>query len=167
MRVLVVGINPMESRWGKNHTLNRLARWMPISHYSFVNCIPDVVGPVYKPQQADPAWVDKALEPGYDRVVCLGPLPSRVLTRMGVRHFVLPHPSGRNRLLNDPEFERRMVQLLGVYILKGSLPVRDEMDKSVIGTVQGGLDYRLHPRQHRPADRRREHRLSQRLREAA
>lgn len=37
-------------------------------------------------------------------VVALGNKASDRLTKMGIEHFKLPHPSGRNRKLNDPKF---------------------------------------------------------------
>lgn len=38
---------------------------------------------------------------GYERVVALGNTASNALERLGVPHFRLPHPSPRNRVLND------------------------------------------------------------------
>lgn len=40
---------------------------------------------------------------GY-RVVALGNKASERLTKMNIEHFKLPHPSGRNRKLNDKKF---------------------------------------------------------------
>jgi len=40
---------------------------------------------------------------GY-KVVALGNNASKRLTKLGVPHFKLPHPSPRNRQLNDPNF---------------------------------------------------------------
>lgn len=36
-------------------------------------------------------------------IVALGNIASIRMTRLGVPHFKLPHPSGRNRMLNDKE----------------------------------------------------------------
>ncbi len=170
MRTIVVGINTMDNRQsGKNSTLSRLARWMGyagVERYSFVNAIPDVVGPVYAARQVRMNWLADCGVTGYDRVVSLGPLPSRPLSELKVRHFVLPHPSGRNRLLNDPVFEEEMIYLLHEYVLSGTLPVRDDKT-SVIGTVQGDPHFRLLTRNDRPAHRWREHRLRASLRNSA
>lgn len=37
-------------------------------------------------------------------VVALGEVASRALTKSGIKHFKLPHPSGNNRLINNKEF---------------------------------------------------------------
>lgn len=39
----------------------------------------------------------------YDRVLALGNFPSSVLTKLGVKHFKLPHPSPLNRMINSPD----------------------------------------------------------------
>lgn len=37
-------------------------------------------------------------------VIALGEEASRALTKSNIKHFKLPHPSGRNRILNDKSF---------------------------------------------------------------
>lgn len=39
-----------------------------------------------------------------DAVVALGDVASKALEKEGTPHFKLPHPSGRNRQINDKEF---------------------------------------------------------------
>lgn len=39
-----------------------------------------------------------------DTVVALGNVASQRLTKAGIPHFKLPHPSGRNRKLNNKKF---------------------------------------------------------------
>lgn len=39
-----------------------------------------------------------------DRIVALGKTAASALTMLGVEYYEMPHPSGRNRLLNDPEY---------------------------------------------------------------
>lgn len=51
------------------------------------------------------------------RIVSLGKIAARALTEAGVRNFLaLPHPSGLNRKLNDPELVRNTKQSLAKYI---------------------------------------------------
>lgn len=42
-----------------------------------------------------------ALNPSIDRVVALGNTASDALDEIGIKHFKLPHPSPRNRFLNN------------------------------------------------------------------
>lgn len=51
-----------------------------------------------------------------DCVIALGNVPSETLTRLGIEHMKMPHPSPRNRLLNDPEYERRMLDECREYV---------------------------------------------------
>lgn len=54
------------------------------------------------------------------KVVALGNKASDRLTKMGIEHFKLPHPSGRNRKLNDPKFIDSELEKCNNYI-KGSV----------------------------------------------
>ena len=54
------------------------------------------------------------------KVVALGNKASARLTKMGIEHFKLPHPSGRNRKLNDPNFIDSELEKCNNYI-KGSV----------------------------------------------
>lgn len=55
-----------------------------------------------------------------DRFVALGAYASGLLDRLEVRHFTLPHPSGRNRQNNDRKELRHQLGLCKVYINKTS-----------------------------------------------
>lgn len=52
----------------------------------------------------------------YDAIVALGNEVSNTLKKMGVEHFKLPHPSPRNRLLNDKDFETERLEACREYI---------------------------------------------------
>lgn len=46
-----------------------------------------------------------------DKIVALGNNASKRLTKYGIPHFKLPHPSGRNRQLNDKSYiESRLAE---------------------------------------------------------
>lgn len=103
LRVVFVGMNPGGKRFGPklSQSLARVERWakrMGLGHFGFVNC-----GHWPGKMVPDMEFLAGALE-GADRVVSLGREPDGVLEKLGVPHFPLPHPSGRNRLLNDHHF---------------------------------------------------------------
>ena len=54
-----------------------------------------------------------------DKYVALGNVASGALRRLGLDHFKLPHPSGRNRLLNDPSFIREQLEACRAYVNGG------------------------------------------------
>ena len=51
-----------------------------------------------------------------DKVVALGGVASKSLTKVGIEHFRMPHPSPRNRQLNDKQYEINMVNDCGTYL---------------------------------------------------
>lgn len=51
-----------------------------------------------------------------DKVLSLGKVAHRVLSEAGVNHFELPHPSGRNRKLNDKRWLAKQLRLCKDYV---------------------------------------------------
>lgn len=62
----------------------------------------------------------KILEVGADKIVALGKTSSEALTRLEVAHHPMPHPSGLNRQLNDPNFVIQKIRGLEEYLLQPS-----------------------------------------------
>jgi hypothetical protein len=110
--VLFVGINPAADLPGptkRNSTMHRLHRWVEalgIDFFSFVNCY-HRAGTDHKIAHVDWDFLREVASQGFDTVVALGGFPSRVLTKLGIAHVTMPHPSPRNRVWNDPEAESR------------------------------------------------------------
>lgn len=109
MTVLVIGLNP--GRVGKiqGSALSRLFYWMSrcdVQYFSFINLS-------QQPGKFDHSTADidliSSLAKNYDRVITLGAIVDSVMTKCGVEHMAMPHPSGLNRLLNDRDFECRMI----------------------------------------------------------
>lgn len=97
MKVLVIGLSP-SPLGGKSPSLKTLQSWMSslgIHKYSFHN--------LYPTPDRSKNNVDEIIQmtKDYDRVICLGAESSKVLYRFDVDHYKLPHPSPRNRQLND------------------------------------------------------------------
>tara|TARA_R100000278_G_scaffold103436_1_gene79847 strand:+ start:266 stop:655 length:390 start_codon:yes stop_codon:yes gene_type:complete len=111
MKPLVVGQNPGNRTFRKKDdkpntgsSIGRLYQWMTflgIDTYSFTN-VSSKQGKVTK-KDIDYDSL-KSMAEGYDKVVALGGFASDALSKIGIDHFKLPHPSGLNRQLNDKAF---------------------------------------------------------------
>jgi hypothetical protein len=116
MRVLVVGINPSTAKKGWSTTWKRLPRWadhLGIGVFSFTNCLYEQGS--YSIRDVD---YDSLIEctRGHERVIALGGFVSKVLSKINVQHFTLPHPSGLNRKLNDKSYELEQLESCRKYI---------------------------------------------------
>ena len=101
--IIFVGMNPSARQPRKGSTRNKLADWaneMRVESYSFMNVI-DQPGDVHH-SMIDYKVLTFALK-DYRRVIALGNFVSDTLKKSGIEHFKLPHPSPRNRMLNNPE----------------------------------------------------------------
>ncbi len=68
------------------------------------------------------ATLNQAIKLGQIRVVALGQKASQYLGKVGVEeYFVLPHPSGKNRLLNDKDYINNKLGSCRTYIYQGVL----------------------------------------------
>ena len=102
-RVLVIGMNPSGFKAHKGTTLPRLRTWLQyidVLEHDFIN-VSNEYGCGIK---LDPDY-NRVLEKckDYDAVLALGNYVSKVLNRLGIQHFKLPHPSPRIRMINDPK----------------------------------------------------------------
>lgn len=89
--ILVIGEKP-STKTKNNPTIRNLHRWldfMDIKTVSFTNI-------------SDPEWMSIANK--YDIIIALGRKASDELEKYGIIHFMLPHPSPRNRQLNNKSF---------------------------------------------------------------
>ena len=80
-----------------------------IERFSFVNCAHHR-GP-FKKSLVDAVFLMRCIRSGnYDLIISLGNHVHDVLGHLGVAHHRLPHPSGRNRKLNDSKYVTRMLE---------------------------------------------------------
>ncbi len=50
------------------------------------------------------------------RIITLGKAPETVIKALGIDFFAMPHPSGLNRLLNDPAYIEEKIKKLRGYL---------------------------------------------------
>lgn len=120
-KVLVVGLNP-SNRWltgkiYKNCTIDKLNFWMyqcGVDYYSFINTYDT-------PEKSNIDYsMLRSVSKDYDKVIALGKEVSKTLDKARIKHFAMPHPSPRNRNLNDKTYEGLMILACNTY-LKGRL----------------------------------------------
>lgn len=64
--------------------------------------------------------LNMAVQKNHIKVIALGEAAKKYLLKAGIEEFfVLPHPSGRNRLLNDKKFIKETLEQCRDYIYKG------------------------------------------------
>jgi hypothetical protein len=117
-RVIFLGLNPARPKKKlKNSALNRLSTWydsLDIGFVSFSNLTDDVDWD-FDLKKIDHDYVLSLLQ-GYDRVIALGGVVSRFLTKYNVSHLQMPHPSYRNRALNSREYELEQLEKCRAYL---------------------------------------------------
>lgn len=115
-KILVVGINPANK--SASPTLKKLNVWMEklgIRFYSFINCINHKGN--YLSKQVEYSLIEQYLMGiEYYKILALGGFPSTVLKKLKIDHFKLPHPSPRNRKLNDRSFEKLILEECKIYL---------------------------------------------------
>ena len=118
-KVIIVGLNPAKDNWKspkKAQTIQRLEKWcnlMGVQYHSFINCIDDAGD--YNQLKANFKQLEECTQ-GYDKVIALGNYASMCLKKINVKHFKMPHPSPRNRKLNDKDFESQIVEECRQYL---------------------------------------------------
>lgn len=119
VRVIVVGMNPSHKPIlpGKqNPTLRNLEKWMntlEVRHYSFINTF-DFPGKAKMTNVNFISLIEACS--GYSKVLALGNFASDALDKIGIDHFLLPHPSPLNRQLNDKKFEKQILSKCKDYL---------------------------------------------------
>ena len=120
MKVLVVGMCPSDKPtlgYKRNPSFKRLEAWMDelgVQHFSFINVFDKPHVPTLSKVKAKPL-IEAAK--GYDNVLALGGFVSMALNRAMVEHFQLPHPSPLNRLLNDKDYEKQILERCKDYLV--------------------------------------------------
>jgi len=116
--VIFVGLNPTKlSIPRKGGAWHRFCSWLDememIDIVSFTNISSD---PNWDGKSVDTAFFEASLGE-YTKIVAWGPGVSKHLSRMGIDHFTLPHPSPLNRQTNNREYISGKLKECKDYIL--------------------------------------------------
>jgi hypothetical protein len=119
-KVLVIGHSPSSKPYCPrkgNPTINRLNRWLDdcdVRIYSFTNaCAHHVLS--LKKAEIDETYIMEVSK-NYNKVLTLGNEVNNILTKMGIEHYALPHPSPLNRKFNDKAYEPKIINNLKSYL---------------------------------------------------
>ena len=100
-KIILVGLNPSKiTTCRKNSAWDRLCSWIDYLDTGVVS---------FTNLSDDPEWDFKEIDHdtllcqiiNYDRVIALGGHVSKTLNTLAIDHYTLPHPSPRNRMMND------------------------------------------------------------------
>lgn len=98
--------NPLLPFWGTK-SYETLKKWMEtlgVNRHGLINVSNEVTeGEIPEITSYDLFRLKTKLA-GESRVIALGNTASMALSKVGISHFKMPHPSGRNRKLNNPKF---------------------------------------------------------------
>ena len=114
-KVLVLAQNPgLPDKRKDGHrkagsTISRVMDWMDYVgvQYDFQNTYPH--RGTFSKKDIDYDRLNNITD-GYDRIIALGNIASEALTKIGVKHFKLPHPSGLNRQINDKKYIKQVLR---------------------------------------------------------
>lgn len=116
--VIFVGMNPSRvSQKRRNSTLNTLASWVEtlgLSQFEFVNVSNDD-GDLVRREHVEHETLEQRCSK-HGSVIALGSIPSMILRKKRIEHFKLPHPSPKNRVLNDKILLNCVLESCGKYI---------------------------------------------------
>lgn len=100
----------------EGQSYKRFCRWLEtigaIDTFAFTNLNSD---PDWDKKTADAAFL-KAQIGKHTKLVAWGGMVSQHLKKMGLEHFVIPHPSPLNRQTNDQEYLQSKLKELELYM---------------------------------------------------
>lgn len=107
-KVLFIGLNPSGKPIRKGCAWEKLMYWKDIlglDVISFTNLSFDEDWD-FKTKSLDLEFLRASIE-GHKHIISLGTQVHDTLRRIGIESFKMPHPSPRNRLLNNREYEEQ------------------------------------------------------------
>jgi len=140
--LIVMGLNPSKSPSRKGSTIPKLHSWMYDSlevdsfFMSNVSHDPDWD---FKYRSIDKNHVIETLR-DHDIIIALGSTVYNYLKRMGFKNmFKLPHPSPRNRQLNDKSFEIKILNECKEYLTQEGFYENSNRQSGKINKVWSGV----------------------------
>lgn len=116
--VIILGMSPStKTKAFKNGTFDRLQKWcdhVGLEAFDFHNVIPNIANGSTINQVDVESLLEKVQ--GKVKIIALGGFVSKVCYKYGISHYKIDHPSPRNRNLNDPDYERMMLENLRKYL---------------------------------------------------
>lgn len=107
MKILIVGQNPSSKNFSRKvpfvgtrsgTTLDQWIDILGIKKYELINASNEIWTTNYKTSKV----LKKIDHKKYDKIIALGRIAEIALTKSGcTNYYKLPHPSGKNRMLND------------------------------------------------------------------
>lgn len=100
-----------------NGTYARLMKWcdeVGISMFAFHNVIPNKINS-YDIKDVDEDALYNAVQ-GKKVIIALGGFVEKVCKKYQIECYKIDHPSPRNRNLNDPKYEKKMLKQLKKYL---------------------------------------------------
>ena len=97
MKTIYVGTEPGNHPPEKSPTIKRITKWSTeagIKNWTWTNI-------------SDPNWREHIIG---CRVIAMGNDVAKHFTKNNVEHLKVPHPSGLNRMWNDPELEPKVIE---------------------------------------------------------
>ena len=119
-KILVLGHSPSSKEYCPrkgNPSINRLNRWLDdcgVRIYSFSNASAHRATSL-KMADIDETYITN-ITSGYNKILSLGNEVNNILTKMGIEHYALPHPSPLNRKFNNKKFEISVISGLQSYL---------------------------------------------------
>lgn len=115
--VLFIGMNPPKNKMmTQGQSYKRFCRWLEtlgtINNFAFTNLHWD---PDWDKKTVDHAFLEAQIGE-HNKLVAWGGLVSQHLTKMGLEHFMFPHPSPLNRQTNDQKFLQLKLKELKLYM---------------------------------------------------
>jgi len=119
-KILVIGHSPSSKEYCPrkgNPSINRLNRWLDacdVRIYSFTNACAHRATSLKK-ADIDETYITQ-VSSKYNKILTLGNEVNNILTKMGIEHYALPHPSPLNRKFNDKAYEPKIINKLKTYL---------------------------------------------------